>query len=178
VGTDTERAKTRNQSVRAIEKRRIRDLNRMRGEAVYWMTEIELELDELINYNLIKNEYRTAFFEALRWEDFRFSTKLRLFELLKLPPQLQELQKETCRELRDLSKVRNKFAHRSSFILEDQGSWLIDKRGLHEVDKGHLEVYRRRCVRALEALLQVDLELKGWKPDAIDEAKKHLIPYR
>lgn len=173
-----ERAKTRNQSDRAIERCLIRDLNRIRGEAVYWMTEIEFELNELINYNFIKNEYRTAFYEALRWEDFRFSTKLRLFELLKLPPRLQKLQKETSKELTKLSNVRNKFAHRASFVVEGQGSWLIDKRGLYQVGERHLEEYRRRCVKALEALLQVDFELRGWKPGVIAEAKEHLIPYR
>ena len=93
-----------------------------RGEALNWLTEIESVLDELFILNFVKKELRKQFFDILLWEDFRFSTKIKLFAEIKLLNGFEKEQKSLVKKLEQLSSIRNKFAHTfaiSTFVHEE-----------------------------------------------------------
>ena len=146
--------------IKEINKRN-RDLIKKRGEVIHWLTEIESELDDLIIYNFIREDKAGKFFEILIWEDFRFSTKLRLFREIDLPLESKVKQKELANELDKLSRIRNKFAHRFSLVTTNE-TFLIDQKhkGIPVTEKTFND-FKKRVKIALSLLRGLLLSQKG-----------------
>lgn len=137
---------------------------RRRGEAIDLLTRIESLLDTILISGFIKPEYQPRFYGILIWEDFRLSTKVRLFRQIDLPEELQAKQKGIARTLEEkLLPTRNRFAHRQSVILTHKGvtvASLIDKGyKLSEITDKDFKAFRKECGRVTRMLQDVLLSL-------------------
>jgi hypothetical protein len=81
----------------AVYTRTERKVIRMRGEAIHLMTQIESFLDIILITSFIKPDYEAKFYAILMWEDFRLSTKVRLFEEIDLPNNCRQNKKRLLR---------------------------------------------------------------------------------
>lgn len=150
-------------------------LIRQRGEIINWMTEIESELDDIIIIVFVKPEFERVFLNALLWEDFRLSTKIRLFEAIPFTGEGKKFQNEVVKHLRKLASIRNKFAHRLSMI-NSEGTFLID-RGHQEfpVTDERMEEFRQEARFTLAALKAVIASLTKHEPESIQKGELTLI---
>ena len=137
-------------------------LMKSRGEVVQLATEMESELDELIMYNFIKTEYALKFFEILMWEDFKFSTKIKLFGEIEFSNEnIRTAQKRIVKELEELSRIRNKFAHRMGLVVPGH-TFLIDKKRVPiKIDETMLKDYRKRCKKVIIELRAILISQTG-----------------
>jgi len=136
------------------------------------MTEIESALDELITYHFVKKERADAFFEAMLWEDFRFSTKIKLFQIMAVPDNLKELHEDTFRELLRLPEARNKFAHRLS-LTDGHKTWLIGKNHKpEEINDVFFDDFKKRCIHTLASLKCIYFTLQGIPPESFLHTKR------
>lgn len=137
-----------------------RKVFRMRGEAIDLITKLETFLDIILITSFIKPEYENKFYAILMWEDFRLSTKVKLFEEIDLPKELQPKQRLIVKTLRNnLIPTRNRYAHRASIILVHAGQAVTTF-----VDKGHkmspitdreFRAFRKNCNRTRKMLEDV-----------------------
>jgi len=132
----------------------------MRGEAIQLITELETYLDIILVGSFIKSEYAGKFFEILMWEDFRLSTKVRLFEKIDMPKELQVKQKEIARTLQNnLLPTRNKYAHREAIIVVFGGvgqTTLVDKRyKMVPISPKNFRLFRKNCKRVKRMLQEI-----------------------
>ena len=118
---------------RKVTKKEIEKMNKLsskliqkRGEIIHWLTETESTLDEIIIEHFIKKDRVNKFFNMFLWEDFKLSTKIRMFGEVDLPESIKEIQKYTKKELEKISSIRNKYAHKLSLITLEK-AYLIDK---------------------------------------------------
>jgi len=137
------------------------DLIKKRGEVIHWMSEIESLLDELIVYNIVKKEQGKAFFDILL-EDIKFYVKIKMFEIIKLhlSKEFDDKQKELVKELKELSTIRNKFAHQLSLINLDE-VYLIGKGKPYKVDDKVFEDFKGRAIDVLAGLKYILLTQHG-----------------
>ena len=143
-------------------------LVKSRGEVIHWMTEIESILDEIIIDYFIKDGKKSAFYEIILWEDFRLSTKIRLLEEIKIIGE-EDVKKKLAKEIKKLSSIRNKFAHRLSLITMDKVGLIDKKHKLYEFnDKGH-EEFKDRAIDTLARLKLILLKQKGFTDFSISK---------
>jgi hypothetical protein len=124
----------------------------MRGEAIHLITQIESFLDIILITSFIKPEYENKFYEILMWEDFRLSTKVRLFAKIDLPTELQAKQKEIVKTLlNEVIPTRNRYAHLASIILVHSGvavsSWVDKGHKMSQIADKDFKVFRGNCDR-------------------------------
>lgn len=150
-------------------------LMRQRGEIINWMAEIESELDDIIITVFIRQEYERVFLNALLWEDFRLSTKIRLFEAIPFTGNGKKFQTKVANQLRRLSSIRNKFAHRLSMI-NSEGTFLIDKdHQAFPVTDEKMEEFRQEARYALAALKAIIAALTKHEPESLQKGELTLI---
>jgi len=134
-------------------KRQHLDLIKKRGEAIHWMIEIESLLDEAIIWNCISGEYQDDFVGILQWEDFRLSTKVRLFSEIHLPDKMRKMQSLIVHLLRDkLLPTRNKFAHSPSTFEEHQTALIVRGRKYYEVTPKSFKEFKETCYKVMAML--------------------------
>lgn len=135
-------------------------LIKKRGEAIHRLTEIEWTLDQIITRSFIKSEYQGKFQLILLWEDFRLSTKVRLFKEVLVPQELETTQRRIINDLeKRLLPVRNKYAHRSGVIYAERGggiAFLLDK-GLKPfvISEKDFKEFRKTCKHVLNMLDEI-----------------------
>jgi hypothetical protein len=149
-------------------------LLKMRGEAIHWLTEIEGLLDGLIVRNFVRTEYEQIFSQIMHWEDFRFSTKVRMFGLIEFPEKHAKIQKRLVKELESLSRVRNRFAHSPSILysLPKQpitAALVVKGSRLEEIRPKEFKKFLTRCYRAIEDLRRL---LPPWRPEVLQESDR------
>ena len=147
-----------------------------RGEFIHWMTEIESELDELIVHNFINEKQKGKFFEILLWEDFRLSTKIRLFKEIPLEVKLKDIQSKIVSQLEYLSTIRNKLAHRLSMITPDRTFLIGKKHKAFEIDDKLFGEFKDRAISVLADLKFILLTQKGVNIDDVVKAKTVWLP--
>jgi hypothetical protein len=144
----------------------------MRGEAIHWTTEIEGLLESLVVQNLIRAEYEEVFSQIMRWEDFRFSTKVRMFGLIEFPQKHLKMQKKLVKELESLSRVRNRFAHSPSVFYGVpkkplMTALVVKGTTLEELHPREFKKFLTRCYQAIEDLRSL---LPTWIPPVLPDS--------
>jgi len=97
----------------------------------------------------------------LLWEDFRLSTKIRMFQRIKLPQELAGLQERLVKDLEKVSSARNRYAHRLSLVrLAD--AYLIDKgHKPYKVDEKTFSEFKEMAMETLAGLRMILLKQQG-----------------
>ncbi|MBI2971746.1 MAG: hypothetical protein HYY37_04995 [Candidatus Aenigmarchaeota archaeon] len=146
-------------------------LIRMRGEIIDANTEIENILDGVIVYNLIKQEHHDLFSDMLLWENFTFSTKVKMFGKLKLPDELISTQENLVKRLNKMLEARNNFAHRLSLIHLNEVYLIGKDTKPFKIDDKKFKELLEEAISIRESLEALYFYQKGITPEMLENAK-------
>lgn len=143
---------------------------RKRGETIEAITKIESMLDNILTEYFTKPTpyINVMFHQILMLEDFRLSTKVKMFEYVDVPGELKAKQKDIIRTMENkLLPTRNKFAHLQSLLRYRIGGKEVPvligraKAGLkagnrlYEISDKEFKAFLKECDRIQDLLGQI-----------------------